>query len=112
MDKREADQPQRQQEERKSEREKERSEGIPLESSPYVNYKDLEDYKNQAYGTQGHLQPKPGRGGGGGPTDAPTLSGDAVASSVINRQGVPWEDTMAICCRHYLISSHVYFPAF
>ncbi|TYK12837.1 Late embryogenesis abundant protein, LEA-18 [Cucumis melo var. makuwa] len=90
MEKRQADQSQGQNEEGKSEREKERSEGLPLESSPYVNYKDLEDYKSQAYGTQGHLQPKPGRGGGGGgPTDAPTLSGDAAASSVNNRQGVP-----------------------
>ncbi|KGN48583.1 uncharacterized protein LOC105435909 [Cucumis sativus] len=81
MEKREADQSQGQNKEiRKSEREKERSEEIPLESSPYVNYEDLEDYKNQAYGTQGHLQPKPGRGGGGGPTDAPTLSGDAAAT--------------------------------
>ncbi|XP_023003117.1 uncharacterized protein LOC111496824 [Cucurbita maxima] len=89
MDKREADQPKRQQPERKSESKEERLEGIPLETSPYVNYKDLEDYKNQAYGAQGHLEPKPSRGGGGGgSTDAPTLSGDAL-SSVINRQGVP-----------------------
>ncbi|KAF5961202.1 hypothetical protein ACSBR2_009856 [Camellia fascicularis] len=49
-------------------------EGLPMESSPYTQYKDLEDYKRQGYGTQGHQQPKPG--GGGGSTDAPTLSGD------------------------------------
>ncbi|WCJ39954.1 Late embryogenesis abundant protein group 6 [Euphorbia peplus] len=48
-------------------------EGLPLESSPYVNYKDLEDYKSQAYGTQGHQPVKPNQGPGG--TDAPTLSG-------------------------------------
>lgn len=93
MDKHNADhQPQRRQpDQKKNEKEDEKSsEEIPLESSPYLNYKDLEDYKNQAYGAQGHIQPKPGRGaGGGGATDAPTLSGDA-ATSVINRHGVPW----------------------
>ncbi|KAK9678486.1 hypothetical protein RND81_11G214700 [Saponaria officinalis] len=52
-------------------------EGLPIESSPYVQYKDLEDYKRQGYGTQGHVDPKPGRGAGG--TDAPTQSGSAPA---------------------------------
>lgn len=47
---------------------------LPLESSPYVKYKDLEEYKKKGYGTEGHLEPKPNQGGGGG-TDAPTLSG-------------------------------------
>ena len=44
--------------------------GLPLESSPYVKYDDMEDYNN-AYGTQGQLQlhPKPNQGGGGS-TDA------------------------------------------
>lgn len=45
---------------------------LPLESSPYVKYKDLEDYKTKGYGAEGHLEPKPNHGGG---TDAPTLSG-------------------------------------
>lgn len=75
--------------------EKKNLEGLPLEDSPYVKYKDLEDYKRQGYGTEGHLQPQTGRGGGA--TDAPTLSGAAVtsradvtgATDAINRQGVP-----------------------
>ncbi|KAJ4714762.1 Late embryogenesis abundant protein, LEA-18 [Melia azedarach] len=70
-------------------------EGLPMEDSPYVKYKDLEDYKRKGYGTEGHLETKPGRGAGA--TDAPTLSGAAVSSEadisgatdVINRQGVP-----------------------
>jgi hypothetical protein len=70
-------------------------EGLPMEDSPYLKYKDLEDYKRQGYGTEGHQQPKPGRGAGS--TDAPTLSGGAVSSETdivaatdaINRQGVP-----------------------
>lgn len=46
---------------------------LPTESSPYVKYEGLEDYKMKGYGTQGHQQPVdlPGRGGG---TEAPTLS--------------------------------------
>lgn len=51
-------------------------EGLPVEDSPYLQYKDLEDYKQKGYGTQGHLPPKPGRGAGA--TDAPTLSGGSV----------------------------------
>ncbi|KAK9141978.1 hypothetical protein Syun_011378 [Stephania yunnanensis] len=43
--------------------------------SPYVNYIDLEDYKMKAYGTEGHVEPKQGLGGGA--TDAPTQSGSA-----------------------------------
>lgn len=64
-------------------------EELPVETSPYVQYKDLEDYKRQGYGTQGHLDPKPGRGPGA--TDAPTPSGasESAATDVINRQGVP-----------------------
>ncbi|XP_057421918.1 uncharacterized protein LOC130715814 [Lotus japonicus] len=77
-------------------------EGLPFEDSPYVQYKDLEDYKRQGYGTEGHQEPKAGRGAGA--TEAPTLSGAAVSSQaqaqakdkaqptgtdVINRQGVP-----------------------
>ncbi|KAK9670301.1 hypothetical protein RND81_13G192600 [Saponaria officinalis] len=53
-------------------------EGLPTETSPYVQYKDLEDYKLQGYGTQGHSDPEPGRGAGD--TDAPTESGGAPVS--------------------------------
>ncbi|KAG2724230.1 hypothetical protein I3843_01G007900 [Carya illinoinensis] len=83
--------------ERKPENEeKGKLEGLPWEESPYVKYNDLEDYKRQGYGTEGHLQPKPGRGAGS--TDAPTPSGGAAVSSqapdaadtrAMNRQGVP-----------------------
>jgi hypothetical protein len=55
------------------------SEGLPVEDSPYVNYGDLEDYKRKAYGTEGHLEPKTGRGAGAS-TDAPTISGGALSS--------------------------------
>ncbi|KAJ9177341.1 hypothetical protein P3X46_012572 [Hevea brasiliensis] len=51
-------------------------EGLPVEDSPYLQYENLEDYKQKGYGTQGHLQPKPGHGAGA--TDAPTLSGSSV----------------------------------
>ncbi|KAB5556998.1 hypothetical protein DKX38_007907 [Salix brachista] len=57
---------------------KESLEGLPVEDSPYVNYEDLEDYKRRAYGTEGHLEPKTGRGAGA--TDAPTISGGAPPS--------------------------------
>ncbi|QHO40662.1 hypothetical protein HN51_006683 [Arachis hypogaea] len=66
---------------------------LPMDS-PYVKYKDLEDYKRKGYGTEGHQEPKPGRGAGA--TDAPTPSGAAVSSEAelsateaVNRQGVP-----------------------
>lgn len=52
-------------------------EGLPVQESPYLKYKDLEDYKRQGFGTEGHQQPKPGRGPGA--TDAPTLSGAALS---------------------------------
>ena len=61
-----------------SESGKESIEGLQFQNSPYLQYKDLEDYKRQGYGTQGHKQPKPGRGGGA--TEAPTLSGASVSS--------------------------------
>ncbi|XP_031270134.1 uncharacterized protein LOC116128550 [Pistacia vera] len=48
-------------------------EGLPLESSPYVKYTNLEDYKRNAYGSEGHLPVKLNQSGGG--TDAPTISG-------------------------------------
>ncbi|KAL8476977.1 hypothetical protein ACS0TY_029323 [Phlomoides rotata] len=69
-------------------------EGLPVDTSPYTQYKDLEDYKKQGYGTHGHLQPQPGRGAATG-TDAPTLTGAAAnpqaqlpgAIHAINRHG-------------------------
>ncbi|XAR51341.1 hypothetical protein NMG60_11005942 [Bertholletia excelsa] len=65
--------------ERKLEKEEKQGkhEDLPIKSSPYTQYEDLEEYKRQAYGTEGHLEPKPGRGAGA--TDAPTISGDASA---------------------------------
>ncbi|KAJ9166970.1 hypothetical protein P3X46_021659 [Hevea brasiliensis] len=57
---------------RKTDNEDKNKEGLPLESSPYLKYSDLEDYKRQAYGTEGHQEVKPNQRGGG--TDAPTLS--------------------------------------
>ncbi|KAK3416511.1 hypothetical protein EUGRSUZ_H02273 [Eucalyptus grandis] len=68
-------------------------EGLPIKDSPYMQSKDLEDYKLQGYGAQGHLEPKPGRGAG--TTDAPTMPGSAVSSEAelapaeaAHRQGV------------------------
>lgn len=69
-------------------------EGLPVGTSPYTQYKDLEDYKEQGYGTHGHLQPKPGHGAAGS-TDAPTHVAAAnpkphlSSTDAINRQGVP-----------------------
>lgn len=67
---------------------------LPFDTSPYTQYKDLEDYKQKGYGTHGHQQVKPGRGAASS-TDAPTLSGGGSAQAQlsatdnINRQGVP-----------------------
>ncbi|GFP78920.1 hypothetical protein PHJA_000035500 [Phtheirospermum japonicum] len=70
-------------------------EGLPTETSPYTQYKDLEDYKKQGYGTEGHLEPKPGHGAAGS-TDAPTLSGGGAdrkaqlsSTDAITQQGAP-----------------------
>lgn len=87
---------QEQMKERKPEKQEDKGklEGLPMEDSPYLKYKDLEDYKLQGYGAQGHLQPKPGRAGAS--TDAPTLSGGSVnsqaevpATDAISQLGVP-----------------------
>ncbi|XP_060191745.1 uncharacterized protein LOC132621477 [Lycium barbarum] len=81
----------------KKESENSKLEGLPVDTSPYTQYKDLEDYKKQGYGTQGHQQPNPGRGAASS-TDAPTLSGGGGSASAnsqlsatdtVNRQGVP-----------------------
>ncbi|OAY79468.1 uncharacterized protein LOC109718939 [Ananas comosus] len=50
---------------------------LPLESSPYVGYKDVEDYKMRGYGAHGHLPTVDQVSGGG--TDAPTLSGSGLS---------------------------------
>ncbi|GLU20103.1 hypothetical protein SLE2022_363180 [Rubroshorea leprosula] len=79
----------------RNEEKKETLEGLPMKDSPYLKPKDLEDYKRQGYGTEGHQEPKPGHGAAGS-TDAPTLSGASLSSErefsstdAINRQGVP-----------------------
>ncbi|KAL8528777.1 hypothetical protein ACS0TY_006295 [Phlomoides rotata] len=79
--------------EKKEEKEKKSSvEGLPIDTSPYTQYKDLEDYKKQGYGTEGHLQPNPGRGAAAS-TDAPTLTGGGAnptsSTDAVNRQAVP-----------------------
>ena len=78
--------------EKKENEEKGKLEGLPVNTSPYTQYKDLEDYKKQGYGTQGHQQPKSGRGAGAS-TDAPTLVGGThcqlSSTDPVNRQGVP-----------------------
>ncbi|GFP99530.1 hypothetical protein PHJA_002097100 [Phtheirospermum japonicum] len=67
--------------ERKCENEKKVNiEGLPVDTSPYTQYKDLEDYKQQGYGTHGHLQPQPGRGAASS-TDAPTITGGGAPNS-------------------------------
>ncbi|XP_050378646.1 uncharacterized protein LOC126795958 [Argentina anserina] len=64
-----------------------------MKDSPYLQYDNLEDYKRQGYGTEGHQQVQPGRGAGS--TEGPTESGasaaskeDVSATETINRQGV------------------------
>lgn len=73
--------------ERKTDKEEEKGklEGLPEDTSPYTQYKDLEDYKKQGYGTQGHQQPNPGRGATSS-IDAPTAQSQLCA---IDRHDVP-----------------------
>ncbi|KAL2241564.1 UNVERIFIED_CONTAM: hypothetical protein Sindi_0797600 [Sesamum indicum] len=59
---------------------KENLQGLPVDTSPYTQYKDLEDYKTQGYGTHGHLQPQPSRGAAAS-TDAPTVAGAGTAAN-------------------------------
>ncbi|CAK9178286.1 unnamed protein product [Ilex paraguariensis] len=47
---------------------------LPLQSSPYLRYTDLGDYKQKAYGADRYLHPKLRHDDGIG-TDAPTLDG-------------------------------------
>ncbi|MFQ6648861.1 hypothetical protein Gotur_020857 [Gossypium turneri] len=46
--------------------------GLPVNTSPYVNYKDMEEYKQKGYGTEGHQQVQQKKSASGS-TDAPTL---------------------------------------
>ena len=64
-------------EEEEEERGSSKLQGLPMESSPYLKYTNLEDYKQQGYGTQGHVAPKPNQGGGG--TTGPTLAGTGLS---------------------------------
>ncbi|VFQ75320.1 unnamed protein product [Cuscuta campestris] len=59
-------------------------EGLPLESSPYTQFQDTEDYKKQAYGAQGHIQPNPGRGAASS-TDAPTSVPSGGGAAALNQ---------------------------
>ncbi|XP_076918049.1 uncharacterized protein LOC143578319 [Bidens hawaiensis] len=75
-------------------KEDQKLEGLPVKTSPYTQYKDLEDYKEQGYGTHGHQKPEPGRGAAAS-TDAPTSTGNkpsdpatATATDTVNKYGV------------------------
>ncbi|KAL5064048.1 hypothetical protein RYX36_025785 [Vicia faba] len=80
---------------KEAEQGKESTEEVPFnKDSPYLKYDNLEDYKKQGYGTQGHQEPTEGRGAGS--TEGPTLSGAHVSSEAefkaveaVNRKGVP-----------------------
>ena len=50
---------------------------LPTETSPYVQYEGLEDYKMRGYGAQGHLPVSDVPHGGAG-TEAPTVPGTAI----------------------------------
>lgn len=50
---------------------------LPTETSPYVQYEGLEDYKMRGYGAQGHL-PVSDVPHGGSSTEAPTVPGTAI----------------------------------
>ncbi|KAK1275423.1 hypothetical protein QJS04_geneDACA001640 [Acorus gramineus] len=78
----------------KNEMKKNSEEELPMQSSPYLKYSNLEDYKRQAYGSEGHKEPVEVKGGGSG-TDAPTLSGSGLPGvqakvvNAVNRHSVP-----------------------
>lgn len=69
-------------------------EEVVVESSPYTQYKDLEDYKQQGYGAQGHQQPQPRRGAASS-TDAPTLAGAAATDPQAQLSTNPTDDRKA-----------------
>ncbi|KAJ8772636.1 hypothetical protein K2173_027813 [Erythroxylum novogranatense] len=74
---------------------------LPLESSPYLKYTDLVDYKQNAYGTHGHLQVKPRQGGGA--TKGPTLSGSNSAVQKALSDHTAWKTIASLCilCFHF-----------
>ncbi|CAL1355264.1 unnamed protein product [Linum trigynum] len=59
--------------------------GVPMKSSPYVKYSNLEDYKGQGYGTTGHLPVNPNQTPGA--TDAPTPSGAGATPTLAGEGG-------------------------
>ncbi|KAJ9564120.1 hypothetical protein OSB04_000086 [Centaurea solstitialis] len=62
---------------------------LPVNTSPYTQYKDLEDYKEKGYGTHGHQQPNPNPGrGAAASTDAPTSGSGALPSQPQKGGGV------------------------
>ncbi|KAK6928101.1 Serine aminopeptidase, S33 [Dillenia turbinata] len=70
------------------------TQGLPLGSSPYLNHNNTEDYKRNAYGTQGHQEPK-STSRGTGATTGPTLAGsnlskgEAAVIGGTNRSSIP-----------------------
>ncbi|CAN0927328.1 hypothetical protein LINGRAHAP2_LOCUS35837 [Linum grandiflorum] len=52
---------------------------LPMESSPYTGYSNVEEYKLRGYGAQGHQSVNPNQAHTS--TDAPTLSGTKSQSS-------------------------------
>ncbi|CAN1315759.1 hypothetical protein LINPERPRIM_LOCUS29811 [Linum perenne] len=57
---------------REEENSSRKMEQLPMESSPYMKYSNLEEYKAQAYGTQGHQAVKTNQATAASSTDAPT----------------------------------------
>ncbi|KAG2294097.1 hypothetical protein Bca52824_040766 [Brassica carinata] len=75
---------------------------LPLETSPYTKYEDIEDYKKN-------------HGQGGGTTDAPTLSGSAPPSAIdsanqeVNHTQLLQNKTnMFLLLLFYLLSNVIY----
>jgi hypothetical protein len=58
---------------------------LPTETSPYVQYDNLEDYKMRRYSAQGHLPVSDVPHGGFG-TDAPTMPGTNVPVAKLQQQ--------------------------
>lgn len=68
---------QQQQQQRKAAADEGDTVQLPTETSPYVQYEGLEDYKMRGYGAQGHLPVSDVPHGGSG-TEAPTVPGTAI----------------------------------
>ncbi|CAA3005834.1 Late embryogenesis abundant [Olea europaea subsp. europaea] len=52
---------------------------FPLESSPYLKYSEMEEYKRQGYGMEAYLSPKSHRTTTGTDAPGPTISAKEVA---------------------------------